>query len=123
VASFIGSLNVLKATVLDPGPGSLSVDGQSILTLSPVRQPRGAEVKVSIRPESLQLAEGRDGKNRLEVTVVSLIFLGSIVRLAVRTSAQELFLDTFNRPDLVLPAVGTRAAVSFAPGACFLMEA
>jgi putative spermidine/putrescine transport system ATP-binding protein len=122
VGSFIGSLNVLSAIVLDPQGGAVSVDGQLVRTPSPVRAPAGARVRVSLRPESVTLGAGRDGGNRLEATVSSVVFLGSIVRIVVLAGSQELLLDTFNNPRLSPPAAGAPVSVSFAPEACFLLE-
>jgi putative spermidine/putrescine transport system ATP-binding protein len=120
VASFIGSLNVLIGTIVDPARGSLAVDGQLIHAPAPLRGSPGAQVKVSLRPESVRL--GNDGGNRLEAAVLNVSFLGSIVRIAARTGSQELSLDTFNDPHLALPPVGAQVTLAFAPEACFLLN-
>jgi putative spermidine/putrescine transport system ATP-binding protein len=119
VASFIGTLNVLEAEVVDPQRGRLLVEGQEVLASGPVPPGR---VKLSLRPEMLSLEAHPDNENHLRGTLSNVIFLGSIVRLVVGTGAQELVLDTFSTPRLVLPPVGSPVSVGFSREACLVME-
>jgi putative spermidine/putrescine transport system ATP-binding protein len=122
VAGFIGSLNVLSATIVDPPAGRLSVDGQEILAGRPVQGMAGQRVRLSLRPEMIRLGDGSVGSNRLTGAVSSVIFLGSIVRVVLRTESNEFFLDTFNNPHLALPPAGARVTVGFPREACLLIE-
>ena len=113
VASFIGTLNLLDATVVDTQQGLLSVGGQSLATRGELNGAQVGERKtLAIRPESLSLAQGQNG---LVATLDDVSFLGSIVRMRLRGENFVLSLDQFNRPNLKLPALGERLSVSIAP--------
>jgi len=122
VASFIGSLNVLSAIVVDPTGRRLSVDGQVIVSSEPITVDAGKDVRVSLRPEMIALQNGRAENNHLTGTLSNVIFLGSIVRLVIRTGGNEIFLDTFNNPHLSLPSVGETVTVGFSRDACRLLD-
>jgi len=122
VASFIGSLNLLSAVVVEPDAGTLAVDGQRIAAAAPIQGAAGRMVRLSLRPEMISLANGSAGNNHLTGTLSNVVFLGSIVRLVLRIGGNELFLDTFNNPHLALPAIGARVTAGFPPEACILLE-
>ncbi len=121
VASFIGSLNVLHATVRDPGSGRLEVDGQEIAAAAPLADARGRGVRLSVRPELIALHNGTPTNNHLTGSLANVIFLGSIVRLIVSVGRNELLVDTFNNPHLTLPPLGSTVTVGFPPEACILL--
>jgi len=121
VASFIGNLNILEATVVDAGLGLLSVEGQKVFAAGPVAG--GPAVKLSLRPEMLSLEPGEPEANALAGTLDSVVFLGSIVRLGIGVGTRQVFLDRFNAPHLALPAVGSRVSVSFPRQACLVTPA
>jgi putative spermidine/putrescine transport system ATP-binding protein len=113
VASFIGTLNLLDATVVDTQHGLLSVGGQNLTTSGELNGARVGERKtLAIRPESLSFAQGQNG---LLATLDDVNFLGSIVRMRLRGEDFVLSLDQFNRPNLKLPELGERLSVSIAP--------
>ncbi len=131
VASFVGTLNLVTARVIDAGAGRLSVDGQAIKASKAVTDaaPDG-RVTLAVRPEGMELGGGEPGANRLNGTVEDINFLGSIVRIRVRIGAGEegatptvVALDTFNEPHLRLPDVGQTLTISFPPEACFVLGA
>ena len=121
VASFIGSLNVLRGTVVDPAAGKVAIDGQDILAAGPLDAASGGAVRLSLRPEMISLNNGRSENNHLSGTLANVVFLGSIVRLVVRTGDNELSLDTFNNPHLMLPALGAEVTVGFPREACVML--
>jgi putative spermidine/putrescine transport system ATP-binding protein len=121
VASFIGSSNALRATVVDPARGTVDVDGQNVVTARPLAAPAGAEVRLTIRPEAISLSNGVASNNHLRGTLASVVFLGSIVRLVVRIGARELIMDMFNNPHLALPEVGSDVTLGFAPEASIVL--
>jgi putative spermidine/putrescine transport system ATP-binding protein len=117
VASFVGTLNLLAANVVDAASGRLSVEGQEIRAAKPITDARNAAlVTVALRPESIELGEG-GGANRLRGTVEDVSFLGSIVRTRVRLgeSGTTVSLDTFNDPNLTPAAIEEVVTVSFPP--------
>ena len=122
VASFIGSLNLLSAVVVEPDAGMLSVDGQRIAAAEPIQGAAGRTVRLSLRPEMISLTNGSAGNNHLTGTLANVIFLGSIVRLVLHIGGNELFLDTFNNPHLALPSIGARVTAGFPREACILLE-
>ena len=123
VASFVGTLNLISANVIEASTGRLSVAGQEIRAARPVETARdGATVTVAIRPEGIELG-GDGGSNRLTGTVEDVSFLGSIVRIRLRIDEQgaTLSLDTFNDPSLTTPPIDSRVTVSFPPEACLVL--
>ena len=129
VASFVGTLNLVTAHVIDAGAGRLSVDGQEITTTKAVTDatPDG-RVTLAVRPEGMDLGEGEPGTNRIRGTVEDINFLGSIVRIRVKIGRGEddagptvVALDTFNEPHLRLPDVDQPVTISFPPEACFVL--
>jgi len=131
VASFVGTLNLVVARVIDPGAGRLAVDGQEVRTSKAVTDvgPNGL-VTLALRPEGIKLGDGETGENRLHGTVEDINFLGSIVRIRVKVGEGEdratptlIALDAFNEPHLRLPDVGQSVTISFPPEACFVLGA
>jgi putative spermidine/putrescine transport system ATP-binding protein len=125
VASFVGTLNLLSANVIDASGARVSVEGQELRTARPIESARdGATVTVAIRPESIELGDG-GGPNRLSGTVEDVSFLGSIVRTRVRIGGDgtSISLDSFNDPTMTLPSIDASVRVSFPPEACLVIGA
>ena len=122
VASFVGTLNLLNAKVVDPAGGGIEIEDQRVNASKAVPAAAGATVSVALRPESIELGES-GGANRLRGPLQDISFLGSIVRMrmGLGTSAASLSLDTFNDPNLELPPVGQQVTVSFPPEACLVL--
>jgi len=123
VASFVGTLNLLQATVLDASSGRLSVDGQEIRA-DKVSAANGSTISVALRPEIVKISAGGEG-NALTGAIEDVNFLGSIVRIRVRVGegAGRISFDTFNDPSLTLPSIGQSITVTFPPEACLLLDA
>jgi putative spermidine/putrescine transport system ATP-binding protein len=131
VASFVGTLNLVTAGVVDAAAGRLSIDGQQVKTSKAITDagPDG-RVTLAVRPEGIGLGEGEPGENRLTGTVEDINFLGSIVRIRVKVgegadgaTPTVVALDAFNEPHLRLPDVGEAVTLSFPPEACFVLGA
>jgi len=125
VASFVGTLNLLDAKVVDAGAGRLAVDGQEIRTGKPVTAAgNGGTVGIALRPEAIDLGEPTDGQNRLRGTVDDISFLGSIVRIRMRLgeAGPSISMDTFNDPHLQLPGIGETVSASFPSTAMLVLE-
>jgi putative spermidine/putrescine transport system ATP-binding protein len=116
VASFVGTLNTVPARIVDAGRRRLALAGTEIGTSSEVHGTVGERVTVAIRPEMIRLdgsAEGGPG-NHLSATVQDVAFLGAVVR--VRTALGDgstVSVDTFNNPNLAVPASGASVALRF----------
>jgi putative spermidine/putrescine transport system ATP-binding protein len=123
VASFIGTLNLLEASVADPGSGKLLLDGQEIFASAPVAQAKGTRVKLAVRPEALGTETGTPDFNRIRGKLANVVFLGSIVRMIVKTKGNDISMDSFNDPRLVLPSIGEELSISFPREACIVLGA
>jgi len=131
VASFVGTLNLVNAGVIDAASGRLSIDGQEVRTSKVITDAGGdGRVTLAVRPEGISLGEGDSGSNRVHGSVEDINFLGSIVRIRIRLGDEVagrpptvVALDTFNEPHLALPAVGESVTISFPPEACFVLGA
>jgi putative spermidine/putrescine transport system ATP-binding protein len=121
VASFVGTLNVLEARVLDPASGRVAVDGQEVALGRPLAAAEGALVSLALRPEAVSLGP-RPGHNaRLTGVVAEADFLGSVVRLRARVGHQGLSLDTFNSAAAAPPRHGATVEIGFATGDVLLL--
>lgn len=122
VATFVGTLNLLRAEVSATQPRAVLVDGQPVAVSADLsgRVP-GSEVQLALRPEVLSLDEA--GPNRLRGLVEDVVFQGPLVRLKVRLGAEALVFDLFNHPHLELPRRGAEVALSFPPEACLVLDA
>ena len=131
VASFVGTLNLVNAEIVDGASGRLSIAGQEVRTAKAASgQGADGRVTLAVRPEGIVLGEGGPGANRLRGTIQDINFLGSIVRIRMRmpdgadgAAPTVVALDTFNDPYLRLPSVGDEATISFPPEACFVLGA
>jgi putative spermidine/putrescine transport system ATP-binding protein len=120
VASFVGTLNLLQAKVVDAASARLSLDGQEILG-SKAGAANGETVTVALRPEAVELGES-GGANRLRGAVEDVSFLGSIVRTRVRIGRDTLSFDQFNDPSLTAATIGEQITVSFPAEATLVLE-
>jgi putative spermidine/putrescine transport system ATP-binding protein len=136
VASFVGTLNAIEATIVDAAAGRLSLAGHEVRTTSTLTGSAAQAVTVALRPEMIALAspdgsnvvavsalEGASATNRLPATVVDVAFLGSVVRVhtTVGPDATPVYVDTFNNPNLAVPPAGSPVVLSFPPEACLVL--
>jgi putative spermidine/putrescine transport system ATP-binding protein len=123
VASFVGTLNILRAKILDPASGRIEVDGQAIAAARGVADARAGEMRaVALRPEAATLNGAAGERNRLQGTIEEVSFLGSVVRVRVRFGESAISLDTFNNPNAPPPARGEPVTVSFAREDLLVLE-
>ncbi len=122
VASFVGTLNVLEAKAVDAY--HIALDGQTLTVEAGIPpEQMNTTLTCALRPEAIRIdAQVTPGMNRLTGKVEDVGFLGSVVRVRVRTGAQTVRLDTFNTPDLNLPSVGEEATLQFPPGALLVLQ-
>jgi putative spermidine/putrescine transport system ATP-binding protein len=115
VASFVGTLNILQARVVDPAAGRLVIDDQEIAVSRSLSGLGAGEVcSLALRPEAIVIDERRADGNRVNGVVEEVSFLGSVVRIRVRFQQSSVSLDTFNNPGMQLPERGRPVTVSFA---------
>jgi len=121
VAAFVGQLNHLPCTVIDPSAGTLKCGSSTMRTTSPVAMGVGEQVTLMIRPEELDI--GAVEENQVSGTVESVNFLGAIVRVRVEGETGLINADLFNERLLELPKVGDMVTMSFPAHACWVMPA
>ena len=115
VATFVGQLNSIAATVLDPAAKTVSIDGQTVtLPNLPADAKTGAATTLTLRPEVVSIG-ARDGNDLTLVgTIADVTFLGSVIRLRVALGKNILSLDTFNDQRTAPPARGEPVTISLA---------
>jgi putative spermidine/putrescine transport system ATP-binding protein len=122
VASFVGTLNVLAASVADASSGRIQVDGQEIRAAQPIAgAPAGGRITVALRPEILSLNGNGSAANHLSGTVDDVMFLGPTMRVRVRMQEQSFQFDEFNNPHLTPPQPGQQVTVGFPAEACLIL--
>ena len=122
VASFVGTLNLLPATVVEAATARVSIGDQEIRGAAPIagerrvaRHGRGPAGGRRARRGRRAEPPPRDHRGRL--------FLGSIVRTRLKlTDDASLSWDQFNDPALAAAAIGESATVSFPPEASLVLE-
>src|SRR5262245_992179 len=123
VASFVGTLNILRGEVADPARGVLRVDGQEIVAARGLEPARVGEPRsIALRPETVSLDEAATSGNRMRGTVEDVNFLGPIVRVRVRFAEHVISLDTFNNPTLTPPRLGQAVTVAFPREAVLVLD-
>lgn len=123
VAQFVGTLNRLKAQVSDVANGLLKVDGQTIKTAQKLEGFNNSDaVTISLRPERVSFYSDVQKVNCLDCSIESIAFLGSIVRIQVKTGDNVFFMDTFNNPFLELPKVGDKTKITFSAEAVLVLK-
>ena len=100
---------------LHAAKGTLTLDGQPIHAGKPFTGTAGKTVSIALRPEAISIGKGGTTANRLEAKVASVNFLGSIVRVKVRSGTQDISLDMFNQSTTAPPKVGEKVTVNFNP--------
>ncbi len=124
VASFVGTLNILRGRVSDPARGAIAIDGQEVFAPSGLEHSRpGDACSFALRPEIVSIGDAPGNANRMQGTVEDVTFLGSIVRIRVRFKDNAISLDTFSNPRMSPPQRGEALTVSFSREAMLALEA
>ncbi len=111
VAQFVGTLNLIDAQVLDHAQGRVQV-GETAVALNRALPGGGAAISLALRPEVIALGRREGHGIVLSGRIADVNFLGSVIRIRVNVGGSLVSLDTFNRPDLPPPAVGSTAEIS-----------
>lgn len=122
-AQFVGTLNNIQAEIRDVAAGELVMDKQKVMTAQKLDgHANGDAVSISIRPERISFASEGRKPNVLNVKIESITFLGSIVRIQVRSGERAFNMDTFNNPFLALPKIGDTVEVTFSKEAVLVLK-
>ncbi|MGV3491430.1 MAG: ABC transporter ATP-binding protein [Devosia sp.] len=112
VATFVGTLNTLSATVADPATKSVKL-GTNTVTIPalPATARAGEAISLTTRPEAVSLATDGGRDIVLDGKVAEVHFLGSVIRLKVDLGDNTVSLDTFNDQRTPPPAHGAPVRV------------
>ena len=113
VASFVGTLTPIEATVIDPGLGTVMSGGLTLNLGRVLPMVAGATVPIALRPEAVQLGRASGREIVLPATAEAVEFMGSVIRIRAVAGGQRFLLDTFNRPDTPPPNPGEPVEISF----------
>ncbi|MBV9976217.1 MAG: ABC transporter ATP-binding protein, partial [Hyphomicrobiales bacterium] len=123
VASFVGTLNILRGQVIDPAKGVVRVDEQDIRLDQQIPNAGPGEARaIAVRPEAVTLGEAGADRNAMKGTIEEVSFLGAIVRVRVRFKDNLISLDTFNSSAAPPPGRGDSVTVTFAPADLQVLE-
>jgi putative spermidine/putrescine transport system ATP-binding protein len=124
VATFVGQLNSLEATVLDPAEKTVSIDGQTITVPHlPADAVANASNVLTLRPELLTVGPREGNDVTLSGTVADVTFLGSVIRLRIALGRNILSLDTFNDQRAAPPSRGEKVTISLASKDLLVLQA
>jgi putative spermidine/putrescine transport system ATP-binding protein len=114
VASFVGTLNLIEAKVVDPDSNRIQIGDQGITLKQSVQTYKaGDTVQLALRPEAGSLAEGAQSDTALTGEVVSAHFLGSVIRTRMNVGGNVISFDMFNSPGVRPPAAGETVTLRF----------
>ncbi|MEI7554480.1 ABC transporter ATP-binding protein [Candidatus Chlorohelix sp.] len=123
VASFVGTLNILSAKVINADKGELEIAGHHVYTAEPLNHHSGVDISVAVRPENLEIGSNLvESHNTIPVSINQVSFLGAVVRVRLQLADKTLEMDIFNSRHLKLPEVGTEIQVSFPKEACLVLK-
>jgi putative spermidine/putrescine transport system ATP-binding protein len=112
VAQFVGTLNLLDASVLDAPGGKVQVGHIPVALNRSLPGDTAGKISLALRPETVALGRRSGHGVVLSGRIAEVHFLGSVIRIRVNVGDQTVSLDTFNRPDAPPPAVGEAIEVS-----------
>ncbi|WP_105382588.1 ABC transporter ATP-binding protein [Neorhizobium alkalisoli] len=117
VASFVGTLNIIEATVVDPSANTVKVGDNTVRLREPVGALKvGDKISIALRPEAGSLSESAKGDTAIVGNVISSHFLGSVIRTKMDVGGNQISFDMFNAPDAVLPQPGEVLTLRFSSG-------
>ena len=117
VAGFVGTLNLIAATVVDPAANRIAIGDQQVTLREPVAPAKAGEtISLALRPEAGSIAPDAKGDTALTGTVVSSNFLGAVIRTRMKVADSTISFDMFNSPGLAPPAAGDTVTLRFTAG-------
>ncbi|MHB1109329.1 MAG: ABC transporter ATP-binding protein [Devosia sp.] len=115
VATFVGTINTLQATVADAGKKTVAIDGQIVtIPALPATARSGEAIALTMRPEAVSLVGEATRDIVLGGTVSEVSFLGSVIRLKVDLGGNAIHLDTFNDQRTPPPAFNEKVRLGIA---------
>ncbi|UWM73965.1 ABC transporter ATP-binding protein [Rhizobium sp. WSM4643] len=113
VASFVGTLNLIEAKVVDPDTNRIQIGDQGItLKQSVAAHKAGETISLALRPEAGSLSDIKSD-TALTGQVVSAHFLGSVIRTRMNVGGNVISFDMFNSPGTTPPQAGETVTLRF----------
>ena len=116
VADFIGETNLLNGKAASFAEGYLTVvlgNGQEIRVVSAMPLEPGKPVKVSVRPERIELGASGEGQNQLAVRVSDIVYHGDHLQVQVESGNRKLVIKSPRTAQA--PQIGQEVRASFNP--------
>ncbi|MFM2277789.1 MAG: hypothetical protein RLZZ444_20 [Pseudomonadota bacterium] len=115
VATFVGTLSMLEATVIDASAGTVKIGETEVTLAEPVTGHKaGDKVSLALRPEALSMEKTPAREGKVRGVVQSVNFLGSVIRTKIDVAGNIVSFDMFNNPAYKPPVVGETIDVWFA---------
>jgi putative spermidine/putrescine transport system ATP-binding protein len=123
VASFVGTLSILRGDVRDAESGRVAIDGQEVRAARGLGHlANGKAHSFALRPEAVTLGAAGNGRNALRGRIEQVSFLGSIIRIRVDLGENAVLLDALNNPGAPPPEYGSEVTVNFSPDDLLALE-
>jgi len=123
VAEFIGETNLLSGKVSSASNGLLTVTldgGQSIRVASAAALEPGKHVKISVRPERIELRSSGEGQNELKVKISDIVYHGDHLQIQADTGSRSLVIKAPR--NAVTSQIGQEVVASFSPEQCWIVS-
>ncbi len=116
VASFVGTLNQVRAKVVDAASGEVEIEGHRAFTKSHLNGAKpGDFMPMALRPETLRPVGAPNGANVISGVVEDAAFHGAVIRVKLRVNDSPLLVDMFNAGESAAPRRGDALHVAFRP--------
>lgn len=122
VAEFIGETNLLNGKVTSFSNGILNVTlegGQAIRVASSNSLEPGKHVKVSVRPEQIEIGPSGEGQNQLKVRITDIVYHGDHLQVQADTGSRSVVIKATRKA--ITPQVGQEVTGSFSPEQCWIV--
>ncbi|MBW8282193.1 MAG: ABC transporter ATP-binding protein [Rhizobium sp.] len=123
VASFVGTLNLIEAKVVDPQKSIVAIGDQTIVLGEKFDMAAGSAVQLAMRPEAGSILPGATGNTTLTGQVVSSHFLGSVIRTRMNVAGNTVSFDMFNDPNMAPPAIGDTVSLKLDSADLIILQA
>jgi putative spermidine/putrescine transport system ATP-binding protein len=123
VAEFIGETNLLSGKVTSQLNGQLNVTldgGQAIKVASAPGLKPGRHVKLSVRPERIELGPSGEGHNELKVRVTDIVYHGDHLQVQIDAGSRSLVVKSSRKA--AAPEIGQETVASFSPEQCWIVS-
>jgi len=126
VATFVGTMNLLEGEVAGPAEGGrvrVRAGNIELRVVSPPAEFAGRRLVLGFRPEDARFEPPEGAENRLDASVRTRTFLGSIATLELDVAGTTLIVE-YHRPEsLDELRAGGLARIALAPASILLFDA